>query len=147
MVLIKTQILCLILLICAPVCAQQDSALFPIQQGDRWGYIDRSGKIVIEPRFREADEFSEGLAAVELTGRWGFIDASGKVVVEPQYSWANRFSEGLARVRIGAERYGKWGFIDRSGQMVIEPQFVDVIGGGDGLYDFHDGFAVIEVGS
>jgi len=41
------------------------SRLRPIQQDGKWGYIDSTGKIVIKPQFVWAEEFSEGLAAIE----------------------------------------------------------------------------------
>ena len=65
----------------------------------KYGFIDKSGKVVIEPQFDDADLFSEGLVLVEKDGKWGFIDKSGKVVIEPQFDDAEPFSEGLAKVR------------------------------------------------
>jgi hypothetical protein len=100
----------------------------------QWGYIDRSGKLIIPVQFEDAFSFSEGLAAVENKGNWGFIDKTGKTVLELQYDKACRFSEGLASVRIPsngplADSYagatGKWGFIDKNGNMLIKPQFED----------------------
>lgn len=121
-------------------------ALFPIEVNSRWGYMDRSGKTVIEPRFDWADDFSEGLAAVKVGELWGFIDTNGKLVIEARYSSVYQFSEGLARVQIGG--YGKpWGFIDHTGVMVIEPRLADTIGGGELENSFHDGLARIEVNS
>jgi hypothetical protein len=49
----------------------------------------------IELDFRDADSFSDGLAAVHKGG-WGYIDRIGKVVVPPRYLQARRFSEGGA---------------------------------------------------
>jgi hypothetical protein len=52
----------------------------------KWGYIDTSGKMVIEPQFKDALFFSGGLANVspptdeEIRGIWGYIDKSGKFV-------------------------------------------------------------------
>src|SRR5262245_31411285 len=47
--------------------------LRPIQQNGKWGYIDSSGKIVIQPQFVWAEEFSEGLAAFENeSGKHGY---------------------------------------------------------------------------
>ena len=46
----------------------------------KYGFIDKSGKMVIEPQFDNAEPFSEGLAQVEKDGKLGFIDKSGKVV-------------------------------------------------------------------
>ena len=65
----------------------------------KYGFIDKSGKVVIEPQFDDVGPFSEGFAGVEKDGKWGFIDKSGKVVIEPQFDDAEPFSEGLAKVR------------------------------------------------
>ena len=65
----------------------------------KYGFIDKNGKVVIEPQFDGADAFSEGLARVKKDRKWGFIDKSGKVVIEPQFDWVSDFSEGLAKVR------------------------------------------------
>lgn len=71
---------------------------FPIVVDGRWGYIDRSGVIVIEPQFEEAYAFAEGLARVAVRGRYGYIDPSGDVVIDPQFLRAFDFSLGRARV-------------------------------------------------
>ena len=39
----------------------------------KWGFIDKSKKSVVPPKYDEASHFSEGLAAVKLNGKWGFI--------------------------------------------------------------------------
>ncbi len=41
---------------------KDSSGLFPISQNDKYGYIDRTGKITIKPQFDWAGAFSEGLA-------------------------------------------------------------------------------------
>ena len=101
----------------------------------KYGFIDKSGKVVIEPQFDYVRAFSEGLAKVEKYGKYGFIDKSGKMVIEPQFDEVSDFSEGLAQVIKGGKwvyegftksiKGGKWGFIDKSGKVVIEPQFND----------------------
>ena len=54
----------------------------------RWAYIDPTGKITIEVQHESgrhtnwADSFSEGLAAVHVSGLGtGYIDRSGKFVI------------------------------------------------------------------
>lgn len=39
----------------------------------KWGYIDTRGNIIIPLQFEEADQFSEGMAAVKVAGKWGYI--------------------------------------------------------------------------
>jgi hypothetical protein len=100
------------------------------------GYMDRTGHIVIPPRFSgegAADGFSEGLAAVNVNvgkrDKWGYIDKFGKLIIEPQYADAGPFSEGRAMVGI-AEPYWsidyKWGFIDTEGRTIAKPQYESV---------------------
>ncbi len=99
------------------------------------GYMDKTGKVVIEPKFQAADDFSEGLAAVMFFKPAkvpddekgdpfdaGFIDQTGKIVIKPQFEFYQPFSEGLAFVLIG----GKMGAIDKMGRVVIRPQFAFV---------------------
>ena len=45
-----------------------------------WGYIDKSGAWVIEPRFRHAEPFSHGLARVLLGTKQAYVDLEGRVV-------------------------------------------------------------------
>lgn len=88
------------------------------------GFIDETGKVVIEPRFEAARDFSEGLAYVEAEDFKGFIDRSGKVVIRVAYRFAKDFHEGLAAV--GMSDLGPnhdWGYIDRSGKLVIKQQY------------------------
>ncbi|MBU4447092.1 MAG: WG repeat-containing protein, partial [Proteobacteria bacterium] len=54
--------------------------LAPAKIGEKCGYVDRKGNLVIQPRFLNARNFSEGLAAVEVCSGWGYIDRSGKLV-------------------------------------------------------------------
>ena len=84
------------------------------------GEIDKTGKVVINPQFDWAFDFSEGLAAVEIDGKYGFIDKTGKIVINPQFDWAFNFSEGLAAVEID----GKYGYINKAGTVVIYPSLM-----------------------
>lgn len=105
----------------------QDSPLFPIVVDGKGGYIDATGKVVIQPRF-EADfggalaQFHEGLAPVnEPGGRKGFIDRTGRFVIAPAFSDAKGFSEGLAFVHALTKKEVVDGtaYIDVTGKRVI----------------------------
>jgi hypothetical protein len=117
--------------------------LFRITKGHLFGFIDHSGRIVVNPLYEDArSEFSEGLVAVAVNKKWGYIDTTGKMTIPPQFNIAYEFSEGLAPVKIGTgcELCGKWGFIDKTGKVVIEPRF-------EAVNDFSEGLAVFRQGT
>ena len=59
--------------------------LLPVVQNGKWGFIDKTGKIVINPQFDEVDYFGfiEGLCGVKIGDKRGFIDKTGKYVWNP----------------------------------------------------------------
>jgi hypothetical protein len=100
--------------------------LYPVSVDGKWGFIDKTGTIKIEP-VDYAFDFSEGLAMAKATEndveKWGYIDTSGTVVIPPQFLYAAPFSDGLAAVGdlSGDEVLG--GFIDKTGALVIPMQY------------------------
>lgn len=89
--------------------------------GGKAGFIDKKGKIVIKPQFKDVGRFSESLSPAQFdNGKWGYINKNGKVVIKPEFDWALIFREGRALVQVGE----KWGFIDSTGKMIIKPQFI-----------------------
>jgi hypothetical protein len=94
--------------------------LAPVLSFNRLGFIDGTGKVVIEPLFRETSGFSEGLAAVKIIGSdgqyvWGYIDRAGRFAIAPQFREAHPFAGGLAQV---ATAEGKKQLIDGTGKVV-----------------------------
>jgi hypothetical protein len=93
------------------------------EQNGKWGFIDKTGKWIIQPKFDyRVGDFSEGLARAGQNDKYGYIDKTGEWVIQPQFDYGWSFSEGLAL----AYQNGKWGFIDKTGKWVIEPQFDNV---------------------
>jgi hypothetical protein len=43
------------------------------------GYIDRTGKFEISPRFDEARKFVDGAAQVRIGERWGRVSRAGEI--------------------------------------------------------------------
>jgi hypothetical protein len=75
--------------------------LAKVKLGDKYGYVNTKGERVIPATYREAKDFTEGMAAVSTDGTsWGYIDKSGKVVISEKYLEANSFSNGLAKVGV-----------------------------------------------
>ena len=94
-------------------------ALFPVLLNGEWGYINRDGAMVIEPRFQIAYAFSDGLAAVREDWRWKYIDDEGEDTFEGAFQEVRPYYEGKAAVRVD----GRWGYVNTNGRFVINPRF------------------------
>lgn len=99
------------------------NGLAVICSDDKWGYIDKSGKIQIPLTYENARDFSGGLAAVKTTDGWGYINTNGEMVVPFKYYDAGDFIDGLANVRVKPDYIDdysvwKWESINKLGEKV-----------------------------
>jgi hypothetical protein len=67
------------------------------------GYIDKTGTMIIKPRFDQAGDFGSGLAAVQVNGKYGYMDKQRKDVIKLQYNRAKGFSERPALVQVDSK--------------------------------------------
>jgi hypothetical protein len=141
--------------------------LAAVRKDARWGFVDREGRVAIEPQFDSVTPFAEGFAgfAVGRTeerlrsgitraryGRRGFIDRSGNVVIPAEWPDACSFRLGRAVVCTGgtlkpnplldgrellSDR--KYGYIDRMGRLLIPGDY-------DSAHSFSEGLAVMQYG-
>ncbi len=91
----------------------------PIRLNGRWGFIDKKGKIIVQPTYESPEPlygFREGLASFTELNKFGFIDKSWKIVIQPVYDRIFSFSGGISRVGLN----GKEGYIDRKGTQYWE---------------------------
>lgn len=101
------------------------------------GYIDRTGKVIIPPKFidweelRGSENFSEGLAVFvspkpDKQGRYltGYMDKSGKVIIPAKFANAYSFVDGIARVEIHTKFKKqdtiRFAYINRQGKFIFE---------------------------
>ncbi|MBX9886531.1 MAG: WG repeat-containing protein [Flavobacteriaceae bacterium] len=93
-----------------------------------WGFIDQSGKQVINPQFDAVGDFHDGKCAIKnKDGKWGYIDKAGKIIINPQFDSAAGFKDGKAVVSLDE----KAGVIDKDGKYIINPQFGNAYADGD----------------
>jgi len=66
------------------------------QYEDKFGFVDKTGKIVIKPKYSYVEDFRNGLSKIEIgkrvgdegtklgyTPKSGYIDKTGKVIWKP----------------------------------------------------------------
>lgn len=125
---------------------QEGMAVFFVATPDgigKVGYIDSTGKVVIQPGFTRGERFSEGVAAVQIDNSAGYVNYQGEIVIKLK-SWSPlskmRLSEGLAAVESLVDTKSgpahRTGYIDKRGEFVIQPQFVQA-------FPFKEGRAII----
>jgi len=115
-----------------------EGPLFAAPVGPHWGFIDSHGHTVIDGRFDQVRRFSEGRAAVELSGRWGYIDRTGTVVIPAVQRAAHDFHAGAAIVDSGQPDQ-PFGLMDSSGSWIVPPSFRSLLPGDFGAGQFFIG--------
>jgi len=115
------------------------------------GFMDKSGKTVIEPRKEIIGDFHDGRAMIwspdadnPQFNKRGFIDKTGKVVVEPVWDIANDFSDGVAVVSLRTKNSGEFYVIDTSGKVIIDFKKANIKGFAE-VGSFHEGLGRIKV--
>jgi len=116
------------------------------------GFLDKMGDFVIDPKFNDASNFSEGLARVSIVKDdhreyLGFIDRRGEYVIPPTFDIdhdflrsATDFSEDWASIMEGPPTLEKidpkYVYIDKTGDIVMRTDF-------SFADQFHEGLAAV----
>ncbi len=87
--------------------------------GDKWGYLDTKGNIIVQPQYEDAGPFSGTLAPVKSDGMWGFIDENGVERIAPAYDEFYCTNDA----EINVKKDGKWGLIDAQGNIIMPLQY------------------------
>ncbi len=115
--------------------SENSTRLYPIEVDSKWGFIDASGNIIIEPLYGDVRRVHDGVIWVNIGGtpqpmimdtggKWGLIDTRGNVLFEPSIAlWElNDFSEGVAWVLAAPGKTKElWGLVNKAGSFIIPP--------------------------
>lgn len=138
-----------------------ESDLFDAKINGLWGLINKAGRFIIPPQFKDMNGGSpfccqgEGLIGVYQNGLGGFMNAQGKFVIKPQFFDIEAFSDGAAAVkrvmpadnRNGLERFlgineppkQRYGYINKSGKFITPQIYFEA-------KPFKQGFAAVSMG-
>jgi hypothetical protein len=93
-----------------------------VKINNKYGFIDRNGKLRIANRYEGIGSFSENMVAIRIRGKWGFIDKAEELRVQPIYEEVQDFRKGTAPVKMD----GKWGFVNKTGRETVKPQYESI---------------------
>jgi hypothetical protein len=94
----------------------------------KYGWIDRTGAVVIAPKWKSVREFlPNGLAPVEGADGWGAVDRAGKLVIPARFTDLKPFDRNLLLV----SRAGRLGLYGVDGTLRLEPKHEDIDRKGD----------------
>ena len=65
----------------------EQNDIYALKKDEKWGFVDKEGNIIIEPKYDMVTEFnSYGFAGIKQGNKWGVIDTTGNIVLEPTYN-------------------------------------------------------------
>lgn len=116
-----------------------------VKLNNKWGFIDKTGKPVVEMKYDYISEFMNGYAVVTMGGhpksKYGVINRFGKEVIPPKYALIrnNRFvpEEAIAEGMIMVQNQG-YGFADTNGIELVAPKY-------EAAKKFSEGLAAVSV--
>lgn len=99
-----------------------NDGMAPVKVDDKWGFLNREGKLAIPAKYEKVTIFKSGFASVQRDGKFFVVDKSGAEfqVDVPGIADLNDFSEMLASFKTAADLVG---FVDGAGKVVIEAKF------------------------
>ena len=92
------------------VYSQNKEALFPMRQNFKWGFINKKGEWVIEPKYNWVRPFSEGYAAVVPDPEENKKDQENK-----EKKSNHKGNIEMAREISRQKRNDRWKFINKKG--------------------------------
>lgn len=73
-----------------------------VKIGNKWGFVNLAGELVIDAQYDDAHSFINGFAAVCKGGKWGYIDTENNVCIDFVFDDALNFNEkGVSLVKNG----------------------------------------------
>lgn len=109
-----------------------------VQKKEKWGMIDKSGKLLVPMRYQGILRMQDGFAVVQQADRCGYVNRAGKLKIPFQFKQARSFHNGFAAVQLANNR---WGFIDKRGKVVWQESqgMIRQLG------DMHEQYARVQV--
>ena len=117
-----------------------DEEYFDELSAGHWGFIDKYGKVVIEPQYVFTTGFrhyeNRAFVAKDVGGKtlWGLIDEKGNEVIPCIYP--NLGTHSGTAVNFQRSEHGDYGIMDFDGNIIMEPRY-------DSIYEYDEKHGLI----
>lgn len=112
------------MLVSHTIWAQQ---YIPFIRGNKWGYADTNGKVVIAPQWGRTFPFSNGRAKVWYTDEdrtTCLIDTAGNYLIPPWRKWTGELFPSICHARLNVcNGNDRWGIADSNGRIILSCQY------------------------
>jgi hypothetical protein len=106
---------------CQTLMEMDENNIFRYRYTGKWGLLDTSGKVILQPTYAEIRRPGEGYYAVKNEeDQFGFIDKRGKIQIALEYADVKTYKKGHCVVTKGKE---KWGLINKFNAKVVPCYF------------------------
>lgn len=110
-----------------------------VVKNGKFGYIDKTGEVIIDFDYEDAGHFSQGLAYyANSDGKYGYINKKGEIVISPKYDYAEEFN--FNKQAIVADITTEFDYI----YSLINKEGEDIITGLSDIEDHHEIYVVIK---
>lgn len=93
------------------------NGLAAFKKGKYWGFVDTTGQTIVEPQYRKAGDFSDGIAYVRMRTkkrffglirgkrRYTYINTKGEILFTPKFKKAESSQNGAAMAYKSGKKY------------------------------------------
>ena len=106
---------------------------------DKYGYMDKTGNVVINCDYEDFDDFHDGMARVSNGKTFGYIDKTGEEKFMMDTTGIFNYKYGLAAFTVG----NKVGYIDKESRVVIPPEYDKPLQNVEEFFRFECGVAPV----
>jgi hypothetical protein len=101
------------------------SGMAMIKVGEKWGYMNTDGKMVIQAKYDDANDFNDGYASAKMGDKYFVLDTKGteNPVDASGITDMRSFSEGYAPYKASDKKFG---FIGSDGKVAIPARYQSV---------------------
>jgi hypothetical protein len=120
--------------VCSDKAKQEMAKKWPVPtrvlKKNKYGYINKSGDMVVKAKYDYATDFREERARVGKAGKYGFVSIEGDEIIPMKYIAASNFNYGYAVVKTGEDEFF---FIDKQGNKMSDIIYYDAKSFNEGL--------------